>query len=61
MVDVNCKMNEINFLFGKNNRGLGNYDQISSSIGRALTLLSSRDQQVQVKDLVDLTDGCVLR
>ena len=43
-----------NFWLGKNNRGLGNYDQISSSIGLVATLLSLRDQQIQVKDLVDV-------
>ena len=47
----------------KNNRGLGNYDRISSSIGLPFTLLSSRDPQTQVTDLVDvnresLSEGC---
>ena len=58
-------MGEIKMLNGQNNRGLGNYDQNSSSIGRALTLLSLRDQHIQVKDLVDvngwlLSEACYL-
>jgi hypothetical protein len=54
MVDVNCETGEIKFLIGQNNKGLGNYDRISSSIGLAHTLLSLRDQQIQVKDSVDV-------
>ena len=54
MVDVNFETGETNFLLGKHNRGLGKYDQISSSIGRVTTLLSLRDQHIQVKDLVDV-------
>ena len=42
-VDVDCETGEIKILIGKNNRGLGNYDQISSSIGLEPTLLSLRD------------------
>ena len=33
---------------------LAKHDQTSSSIGRALSLLSLRDQQIQVMDLVDV-------
>ena len=54
MVDVNCETGEINFMIGQHNRGLGNYDQISSSICRGTTLLGLRDQHIQVKDLADV-------
>ena len=35
---------------------MGKYDQNSSTIGLTPTLLSLRDQHIQVKDLIDVND-----
>ena len=45
MVDVNCEMGEIIFLSGKNNRELGNHDQVRRGQLNPKITLNIRAQQ----------------